>query len=203
MDPHQIALILVDIQRDFWQPLKEHQQLATFANNVDSLISEARAKGASIVHVHSLFKPDRSDWMLFYRPQGRGLVPCISGTEGALFENFAAPTLNEVIIHKQTFDGFLGTDLEQVLRDQDVKTVLIAGIETSVCVLFTATSAYLRRIVPLVVSDACADEPSRHNSTLNMYGDLCFKTVKTSQIKRDWMSVLSLAEQFVDKLSGH
>lgn len=199
MDPHQIALILVDIQRDFWQPLKEYPQFAAFANNVDSLISEARARGVYIVHVHSLFKPDRSNWMLFYRPQGRGLIPCISGTEGALFENFAAPTSDEVIIHKQTFDGFVGTDLEQILRAQNVKMALIAGLETSVCVLFTATSAYLRRIVPLVVSDACADEPSRHNSTLQMYSDLCFKTVTTSQIKRDWMSVVSLAEQFVDK----
>jgi nicotinamidase-related amidase len=203
MDPNQIALILVDIQRDFWQPLKERPQFATFANNVDSLISEARARDASIVHVHSSFKPDRSDWMLFYRPQGRGLVPCISGTKGALFENFAAPTPDEVIIHKQTFDGFVGTDLEQILSAQDVKTALIAGLETSVCVLFTATSAYLRRIVPLVVADACADEPSRHDSTLKMYGDLCFKTVTTRQIKRDWMSVLRLAEQFVDKQRGY
>jgi len=199
MDPHQIALILVDIQKDFWQPLKEHPQFAAFPNNVGVLLSEARARGATVVHVHSSFKPDRSDWMLFYRRQGRGDVPCISGTEGALFEDFAAPTPDEHIIHKQTFDGFVGTDLERILRARDVEAALVAGLETSVCVLFTATSAYLRRIVPLVVADACADEPTRHEATLLMYGDLCFKTVTTRQVKGDWTSVVSLAEQFVDK----
>jgi len=64
--------------------------------------------------------------------------------------------------------------------------------------LFTATSAYLRRIVPLVVADACADEPSRHEATLRMYGDLCFKTVTTRQVQNEWTSVVSLMGQFID-----
>ena len=79
-----------------------------------------------------------------------------------------------------------GTDLEEYLRSRGVKGLLIAGLETSVCELFTATSAYLRRIVPMVVSDACADEPQRHKDTLRMYDGLCFKVVTTDQVKGEW-----------------
>ena len=198
MNPRQIALILIDVQRDFWRPLKEHPQFADFPRNVGALLSEARARGLTVVHIQSSFKPDRSDWMPFYRPQGRGDVPCIEGTEGASYEDFAAPMPDEYVAKKQTFDGFVNTDLNRFLEARDVKAALVAGLETSVCVLFTATSAYLRRIVPLVVVDACADEPSRHEATLRMYGDLCFKTVTTRQVQSEWTSVVSLIGQFVD-----
>jgi nicotinamidase-related amidase len=196
MNPRRIALMLIDVQRDFWQPLKKHPEFASFPRNVGALLSEARARGLTIVHTQASFRPDRSDWMLFYRPQGRGDVPCIEGTEGASFEDFAAPLPDEPVVKKQTFDGFAGTDLERVLEERGVNGALLAGLETSVCVLFTATSAYLRRIVPLVVSDACADEPSRHEATLRMYGDLCFKTVTTADVRDEWASVVDLVEQF-------
>jgi nicotinamidase-related amidase len=198
MDPQQIALILVDIQRDFWRPLKDHPEYASFPGNVETLLSEARTRGLTVVHVYSAFDPDRSNWMLFYRPEGRGEIPCIAGTEGTQFEVFAAPMPGEKMVEKETFDGFVGTDLEEYLKGRGVKVALISGLETSVCVLFTATSAYLRRIVPLVVSDACADEPSRHEAALRMYGDLCFKTVATSQVAGGWDKVMALVEQFAD-----
>jgi nicotinamidase-related amidase len=198
VDPEQVALVLVDIQRDFWKPLKEHPEFSSFPGNVETLLSEARTRGFTVVHVHSAFDPDRSNWMLFYRPEGRGEIPCIAGTEGTRFEGFAAPMPGEKMVEKETFDGFVGTDLEEYLKRRGVKAALISGLETSVCVLFTATSAYLRRIVPLVVTDACADEPSRHEAALSMYGDLCFKTVTTSQVAGEWAHVMALVEQFAD-----
>ncbi len=199
VDPHQIALILVDIQKDFWPPFKEHEQFSGFPGNVSTLLELARSRGLPVVHVRSSFKPDRSDWMLFYKPQGRGDVPAISGTEGASIEGFAAPLPGEHVVVKQTFDAFVGTDLEEYLSSLGIKGALIAGLETSVCVLFTATSAYLRRIVPLVVSDACADEPRRHEDTLRMYGELCFKVVTTDQVREEWSTVSDLVERFADK----
>ena len=198
MDPRQVALVLIDIQRDFWGPLEGHPEFSSFPGNVEALLSEARRRGLTVVHVRSAFDPDRSNWMLFYRPEGRGEIPCIAGTEGTQIEGFAAPLPGEKLVEKETFDAFVGTDLAGYLGERGVKAALISGLETSVCVLFTATSAYLRRIVPLVVSDACADEPSRHGSALRMYGDLCFKEVTTAQVVGDWAGVVDLVERFAE-----
>jgi nicotinamidase-related amidase len=200
MDTKQLALILIDIQRDFWQPLKALLHLSAFPTNIATLLQVARANGLTIIHTQAWFKPDRSDWMLFYRPQGRGSVPCLAGTDGAQFEDFAAPLPREHIIQKQTFDGFVSADLERIMHEHHSKAALIAGLETSVCVLFTATSAYLRRIVPLVVEDACGDEWARHEATIRMYRDLCFKTATTAQVQRKWDAVLHLAETFVERI---
>jgi len=198
VEPGLIALVLVDIQKDFWQPLKHHIEFADFPGNVSALLGDARTRGLTVVHVRSAFRPDRGDWMLFYRPQGRGDVPCIEGPEGASIEDFSAPLPGERVVVKRTFDAFVGTDLGEYLSSKGVKAAILAGLETSVCVLFTATSAYLRRIVPVVVSDACADDPRRHDDTLRMYGDLCFKAVKTDRVLKDWPSVQELIEQFAD-----
>jgi nicotinamidase-related amidase len=197
----QLALLLVDIQRDFWRPLESTPRWAAFPANVRTLLGTARANHLAVVHTHAVFKADGTDWMLFYRPHGRGHIPCIAGSEGVLVEDFAAPQAGEAVIRKQAFDGFANTDLERELRARDVKAVLVAGLVTSVCVLFTATSAYLKRFVPLVVSDACADVTERHEATLRMYGGLCFQTVTTAQVQHDLGAVMHLAEGFADWVS--
>lgn len=198
-----LALILVDIQQDFWQPFQALPHLAQFPDRVAQLLQAARGRNLTIIHTQAWFQPDRSDWMLFYRPAGRGNVPCLADTAGAQFTDFAMPQPGEIVVRKQGFDGFAATSLEQILHERDIQTVLIAGLETSICVLFTATSAYLRRIVPLVVTDACGDEPARHEATLQMYANLSFKTVTTAQIEHEWDEVRQLAAGFADPTGSH
>jgi len=197
MKPEQIALVLIDIQKDFWESMSGDPTFKAFPDNVNRLLSISREMRYNIIHIRSVFKHDRSDWMLFYRPEGRGQIPCIAGTEGTEFTEFAKPIECEKILEKQTFDAFIGTGLEEYLQLQGITTLLIAGLETSVCVLFTATSAYQRKYLPLVVSDACADTTERHENALEMYGDLSFKTISTSQLVDDFQSFKKLIDTFV------
>lgn len=196
MSTSKIALILIDIQKDFWIPLKKYNQLLNFPNKITNLLKKGRKKGFLIIHIKSVFQADQSDWMLFYKPEGRGTIPCIKGTEGSNFTSFAHPKPFEKIITKQSFDAFANTNLEDYLKKNKIKSVLIAGLETSVCVLFTATSAYNRQILPLIVEDACADIPKRHETALQMYKDLCFKTITTEQMEKDSNSIKNLIKKF-------
>jgi nicotinamidase-related amidase len=196
MDHRQLALLLIDIQRDFWQPLAAEPRFAAFPANIRALLDTARSHRLLVVHTHAAFRPDRSDWLPFYGPHGRGPVPCIAGTGGATVEPFAMPVAGEHIILKQAFDGFVNTDLERVLREHHIRAVLVAGLVTSVCVLFTATAAYLRRFVPIVVSDACADSVEEHETCLATYRGLCFQTVTTGEVRDDLPAVLRLAEGY-------
>jgi nicotinamidase-related amidase len=197
MEKAHLALLLVDVQRDFWQPLQDAPHVQSFPTNIRTLLATARASHLTIVHTQVVFKADGSDWMLFYGPHGRGQIPCIAGSGGERIEDFAAPRDDEPFIRKQTFDGFVNSELEDLLRARGIKAVLIAGLETSVCVLFTAVSAYLKRFVPLVVRDACADSAEKHEATLRMYAGLCFQMVTTAQVQNDLCSVLNLVERYL------
>jgi nicotinamidase-related amidase len=192
----EMALLLVDVQRDFWQPLRGEPCFAAFPANIAALLARARANDLLIVHTQAVFQADGSDWMLFYR--ARGSIPCLAGTEGHRFEDFAAPRAGEPIVLKHTFDGFCNTNLAAILHYRGIKALLIAGLETSVCVLFTATTAYLNRVVPIVVADACADKPDRHEATLRAYGGLCFQTCRTAQVRNDLPGLAGLAGRFAE-----
>jgi nicotinamidase-related amidase len=198
MKTTQLGLLLVDIQRDFWEPLMGAPHVHSFPANVRTVLDTARANRLAVFHTQAVFKADGTDWMLFYRPDGRGQTPCIAGSAGAEIEEFAAPRDGESVIRKQTFDGFLHTDLELVLLARGIRAVMVAGLVTSVCVLFTAMSAYTRRLVPLVVRDACADSAECHEATLRTYDGLCFRSITASQARDDLASVVSLAAGFAD-----
>jgi len=163
---------------------------------VERILKKSRNKGFTIIHVKSEFQPDRSDWMLFYKPERKKEIPCIKDKYGADFTEFSRPLADEYIIKKQTFDAFVNPKLIEYLKSKNIKAALIAGIQTSVCVLFTATSAYLRKIIPFVIEDACADNIERHKNSLQMYKHLCFKTVTTEQVQTNFPSIMKTINQF-------
>jgi nicotinamidase-related amidase len=59
----------------------------------------------------------------------------------------------ERVIEKHTFDGFYQTELLQFLRDRQVQTVVLAGVETHVCVLTTAQSAAINQFKTIILED--------------------------------------------------
>ena len=160
------GLVLVDVQRDFLDESLE--ELADgYPERVARLLEVAREADLHVVHVHSLFEPDGSDWMRRYR--GRGRIPCVRGTEGAEVLPEARPMDGEPVVVKQTFDAFQQSDLHRSLSGADVEVLLVAGLVTSTCVLFTAASAMQLGYLVAVVEDATADVPAIHERVLRQY----------------------------------
>jgi nicotinamidase-related amidase len=128
------ALLLIDVQQDFW--IEDiARSFPSFPRNVTRLLEMCRAQGIEVVHLRASFKPDMSDWMVRYRL--RGSIPCVEGTPGAEILPFAREEPQETVIVKQTFDGFQHTGLLAHLRERGKRFVLTAGLVTSTCVLFT------------------------------------------------------------------
>src|SRR4051794_38624236 len=168
------ALLLVDLQQDFWT----EETAATaprLPERLAALLAEARADGFTVVHVRARFRPDGSDWMARYRL--RGWIPCIDGTPGAETLPFAREQAGEPVVIKHSFDGFLDTELDMLLNARGIRSVLVAGLVTSICVLFTASTATQRGYLASVVSDCCSDRQDLHEATLTTY-PFVFGTVR-------------------------
>ena len=167
------VLVLIDIQRDFWT-----EEIAAafpeFEQRIKQLLSFCRRESIDVVHLRAGFREDRSDWMAKYKLLES--IPCVAGTEGAEVLPCAKETPDETVITKQTFDGFLGTELESFLLQNDKRFVLTAGIETSVCVLLTSASAAQKGYLVSVVEDCCADQPEAHRHTLERYSFIFSRT---------------------------
>jgi nicotinamidase-related amidase len=160
------ALLLVDAQKDFW-PEKLANLYPDFPNHISNLLSLCREYGIDIIHVRASFKGDMSDWMPRYRIRKR--IPCVEGTEGSEVLPFANELPSERIFTKQTFDSFHHPSLLTYLQERKKRFLMIAGLVTSTCVLFTASSATQLGFLSAVVSDCCADEPTLHDIVLERY----------------------------------
>jgi nicotinamidase-related amidase len=183
------ALVLVDLQHDFWTP-DTASTAPDLPDRTATLLGFARGAGITVVHLRAGFAPDGSDWMARYRL--RGWIPCIDGTPGAETLAFGVEQPGEPVIIKHTFDGFLGTELDDVLRRRDIGHVLIAGLVTSTCVLFTAATATQRGYLATVVTDCCSDRAEAHQATLAAY-PFVFGTVSSDEVgarRREWESDL-------------
>ena len=57
---------------------------------------------------------------------------------------------------KRCWDAFVGTDLEQTLRDRGIRTIVLAGISTNIGVESTARTAAALGFDVVLVEDACS-----------------------------------------------
>ena len=184
----EFALLLVDVQKDFWSADLE-KAFPQFKSNVGQLLQFCRETGIEVIHLHEVFNnTDRTDWLPRYRMRGRS--PCVRGTPGAAPLDEALPLPGEKVIEKQTQNAFHSLELLPYLCSKNKRYVLVAGLVTSVCVVFTATSAAQTGFLSAIVADACADHPEAHEMGLKRYRGYLVDVATSAELttrQTDWL----------------
>lgn len=192
-DWSQYALLLIDVQEDFW-PEGMEAKFPHFKENVARLLSVCRAEGLDVLHIRARFKQDGSDWMARYRLLGS--LPCIEGTPGAEVMSCALSLPHEPVLYKQTYDCFCNPEVEAWLQQRGKRYVLVAGLVTAVCVLLTGASAAQRGYLAAIVEDCCADQAGAHAIVLERYVNVMERVTADQIVARhsNWQSQLSRLE---------
>jgi nicotinamidase-related amidase len=136
------ALLVIDVQMAFvarrdagfpWgDPAADHR--------IADLLAGFRAAGVPVIHIHHHDPDPGSD---FHKT-----------APGALVQPCAAPLPGESLVIKQGSSAFIGTGLEQTLRDAGVQQLVIAGGAANFCVESTARMAGNLGFATTVVADA-------------------------------------------------
>jgi nicotinamidase-related amidase len=142
---HQ-ALIIIDVQNDYFSngnyPLWNAEKTLT---QIEIAIAAAHQRQIPVILVQHIANPDN------------GISPFFNaGTDGVQLHPrlVAAAPLAPVII-KRHADSFLNTNLEQVLRELDIKELLIGGMMTQNCVTHTALSKTAENYEVKILQDCC------------------------------------------------
>lgn len=166
--PHHTALIIVDMQKDFCTPgfgaEKAGRGLApaqAAIPQIQRLLHGARKAKATVAHVGFWTLPDHgsdSESWLATRRNATVSSPelCIADTEGARFVDDLAPIAGELEIRKHRYSAFTATNLDLLLRARDVRTVIVTGVSTNVCVETTFRAAFELGYHVIVPPQACA-----------------------------------------------
>ena len=97
------------------------------------------------------------------------------------------PRPDEAIVIKHRFGAFESTDLDLVLRSQGIRTVIMTGIATNVCVETTARQAFLRDYYVVFTSDCTATYSQRaHDATLENIDHFFGQVVASEEIMACW-----------------
>ncbi len=160
IDPARTALLSMDCQVGIVSIYKRDGKDA-FLERVASVLAHARAAGMTVIHVKVGFRPGLPEVS-----SRNALLGAFKSSEqhqrlfkeplGA-FPEAIAPQGEEVVITKHRISAFAGTDLDMILRANDIGTLVLLGIATSGVVLSTLTEAADADYRLAVIGDCCAD----------------------------------------------
>lgn len=81
-------------------------------------------------------------------------VHAVKGTKGAQIIKELEPHKNDYIILKTTYSGFYRTRLEGLLKKLRIEELIVTGILTNICVLYTAVDALMRGY-QVIIPEGC------------------------------------------------
>lgn len=184
------TLILIDAQKAFDDPeygATESRNNPGAEANIARLLAAWREAGAPIVHVHH-FETDPA-YTMFHK-----------GSEGFEFKPEAEPADGEPVIEKSVNSAFIGTDLEQRLRDAGAEALVMAGITTDHCVSTTVRMAGNMGFDTTVVDDACYTFPRESPDGEVFPADLVHR-IAIASLNEEFAEAVS-TDEAIERLAG-
>src|SRR5215207_6723476 len=159
-DTSAVAILLVDVINPLDFP--EADDLLKFAlpmaDRLASLKRRAKRAGVPVVYANDNFGRWRSDLSAVVercrQPDGKGR-PIVEKL---------LPDEDDYFVLKPKHSAFYSTTLDTLLRYLGTRTLLIGGVASNICVLFTANDAYMRDLKLLVPHDAVAANTESENA---------------------------------------
>jgi ureidoacrylate peracid hydrolase len=210
--PPHTALLVIDMLNEFLSPEGHTAQSGkdvsagrALAERLPAFIADARAAGLLVVFIRNVYSTKHnfylSDAWLEHaarrRAGGGTLKPtCGEGTWAADFYGDVRPQPEDAVVVKHRYSAFHNTDLETVLRANGIRTIVLTGTVTNVCVETAAREGYARDYYVVLVEDGCAAYSQADHDAAVRNVDRFFGEVSTMAVLRQiWSSAQSAAAE--------
>jgi nicotinamidase-related amidase len=167
IDPETTAIVLIEYQNDFTtEGGVLHGAVADVMAKTDMLektkqvVDKARAAGATVMHAPITFAPGYHE--ISSHPYGilKGVVDgnaFVKDSWGAAITDELAPAAGDIVIEgKRGLDTFASTNLDFILRNKGIKTIVLGGFLTNCCVESTMRTGYENGYEVITLSDCVA-----------------------------------------------
>lgn len=160
--PVPVALLLIDVLTTFRFPDGDAilEQALGIKDALVRLKTRAREAGIPVLYVNDNF----GDW----RSEKEVLMGRCLESKGAEFVRPLIPDSEDYFVLKPMHSAFYMTPLEVLLRDLQVRSLILTGLTSSSCVTVTSHDANMRGFEITVPSDCSSGRnPDEHNQALN------------------------------------
>lgn len=158
-DKCQVALLLIDVINalDFPEGPQLLAHALPMAERIASLKEVAQRVGIPTIYVNDNFGRWRSDLQAY-------VDHCLNNEVlGKPLVEILRPDKDDYFVLKPKHSGFYSTTLDTLLEHLGAKSVILTGVASNICVLFTANDAYMRDLRLFVPRDCVAANSIEEN----------------------------------------
>lgn len=202
--PQHCAVLVVDMQNDFCaeggamhREGRDVTLVQKMVPRLSQLITAARAAKVPLVWIKNVYNTGPNwylseTWLEQAERRRNGAYLTIPVCEpnawnGDFYE--VKPESDEVIVTKHRYGAFESTDLDLVLRSKGIRTVIMTGVATNVCVETTARQAFLRDYYVVFSSDCTATfSQAAHDMTLQNIDAFFGQVASAAEITACWQA---------------
>jgi nicotinamidase-related amidase len=181
INPDRAMMVIVDPQIAFGEAISVPNALPA-VENMRRATNAWRQIGRVILTRHVIATPEAAGRLADFVPQATELLGPDSEVTG-FYDDIKSD--GDIVITKNRFNAFIGTDLEQLLQAANIELVIIAGLTTPVCVEGTVKGAHERDYRVILLKDACASQAldrsaeESHDAAIAEMGALWAETIET------------------------
>jgi nicotinamidase-related amidase len=168
LEAERTALLVIDIQNTYlevaddaveaerWAPFRERMNSLVMPNTA-KLIADCRRCGVEVIFARiACLKNDGRDRSLSQKKPGFNYLLLPKDRADSQLVPELTPVDDEIVVLKTTDSALTGTNLRLLLRNMDVRDVIVAGIFTDQCVSSSVRSLADESFGVVVVEDCCA-----------------------------------------------
>jgi ureidoacrylate peracid hydrolase len=172
-----VALLIVDLQKDFLSPegkLAEAGQdlsmMQATIGPIKKIITFARQQSLPIIFTQMIdglkYRNEVGQYRFSKKEKNMENICALEGTDGADFYEIFPKAQDKVII-KHNYCSFHQTELDAYLREKGIKTLIVVGVKTNACVETTIRTAYHKGYFVIVPRECVAsDDQQAHLQSL-------------------------------------
>ena len=196
VSPEHTAVLVVDMQNDFcaengyFHNLKggDMSRNVPLAARIMDLISAARDAGVMVIWIKTNCETRHLSGPALAKKTNSGIeaICCEGGTWGWDFFE-VSPLEDEPVVEKHTYSGFIGTNLDEILRRRGIKSLVMTGVATNVCVESTLRDGYSNGYYIVVPEDCVGSSTAHlHQGTLENVNNYFGETVQAGELTELW-----------------
>jgi nicotinamidase-related amidase len=172
-------VIVIDMQNDFFRKEKLLEQKDLLVKNINEMINLAHEHNIPVIWVRQVLKSDLSNSPKHIKKSGKGQV--LENTEGSKLLNGLLKSNTDYEVIKTRYSGFFKTNLDSLLMELGVDTLIIGGINTHACVRVTAIDAWQRDYDVIIAKDCVGSYDSEHHKITMKYFEPVIAKVMTNE----------------------
>ena len=170
-DHSPTALLIIDMINDLEWPESEQIEQAAIAaaERIAALKKKLKAEKVAVIYCNDNFGRWRSD---FHEVVDRVLS---DGVRGEPLARVLTPDKDDYFVLKPKHSAFFETTLDTLLRYLGTRKLILTGITGDICVLLTASDAYMRDYEIVVPADCTASVEAQENEHALQYMERVLK----------------------------